>query len=448
MKIKSMFYILLASIAMLSITSCDTLSQNGDVVVDEDVRFILKEDAVDLTTASIRVKHTGSPDVMWVYLQTQDLDTPADELIEARVKNEYAFTNRIIAHSGSNKSLHLDGLEVKNKYRIIVKAIDKNGNLYGEPGSLIFKTRLNPNVWKINDNWGLQLMKRTSGTKNGMMVEYENYQCSSEDSESYTVLILPEYEWRQYAEGEEENIKLRTLFEDYHKDFLKQKDYSKNIFKGNRLYKEERRKSGDYVVFMIGLDEENELSGLYKQFSITIDPEEASEAYNKWLGVWEVSFPGRDTYDPWTIIIRDLDPNMWYVSYGWEPEAISSPVYEYPLKLYYDRFTNKLYLVSQEVGEGTNNEKLYYYGTFLYGVSQIVLDYDNVRIAEITPTNIANTEADISPLGMTLAGVGDIEFSYSLFYIRYSSSSAMAASGSIPNYPWAMKKLAELDEIK
>ena len=446
MKIKSIFYILLASIAMLSITSCDTLSQNGDVVVAEDVRFILKEDAIDLTTANIRVRHTGSSDVMWVFMQTQDLDTPADELIEARVKNEYAYTNSIIARTGSNISLPFSGLEVKNYYRIIVKAINRDGNLYGEAASLIFKTKRNPNSWEVNENWNLEYVSRTPGYRDGADVDLENFQCTSSDSESYILLSLSKEDWEAYEKNPAHNDKIRTVFEDYHKDFVSRKDYKKNVFKGSAKWQEERFRSGDYVVFMIGLDEENELSGLYRQFSIRIDPEEASEAYNKWLGVWEVSFPGRDT-DPWTIIIRDLDPNMWYVSYGWEPDAISSPVYQYPLKLYYDRFTNKLYLVSQEVGEGANNEKLYYYGTFLYRSSQIVLDYDNVRVAEITPTNTAKTEADISPLGMTLAGVGDIEFSYSLFYIRYSSSSAMAASGSIPNYPWAMKRVGGLDSL-
>lgn len=437
---------MLASIAMLSITSCDTLSQNADVVVDEDVRFILKEDAVDLTTASIRVRHTGSPDVMWVYLQTQDLDTPADELIEARVKNEYAFTNRIIAHSGSNKSLHLDGLEVKNKYRIIVKAIDKNGNLYGEPGSLIFKTRRNPNDWKTNDNWGLQLMERTSGTKNGMMVEYENYQCSSEDSESYTVLILPEYEWSQYAKGEEENIRLRTLFEDYHKDFLKQKDYSKNIFKGNRLYKEERRKSGDYVVFMIGLDEENELSGLYSQFEVEIKAEtELAQSYKDWTGLWEISFTD-EGHNPWNVVIDVDDPNMWFTSYGWEPERIYAQEDVLLLDLYYDKFTGKAYLISQEVALGDDgSSRICYYGAFPYGTKNMLVDYENLRIAEFVV--IGDKEAQIRPLGATLDGVGEITFSYGLFYINYATSST-AASFSIPSFPWDMKKLAELDEIK
>ena len=192
---------MLASIAMLSITSCDTLSQNGDVVVAEDVRFILKEDAIDLTTANIRVRHTGSSDVMWVFMQTQDLDTPADELIEERVKNEYAYTNSIIARTGSNISLPFSGLEVKNYYRIIVKAINRDGNLYGEAASLIFKTKRNPNSWEVNENWNLEYVSRTPGYRDGADVDLENFQCTSSDSESYILLSLSKEDWERIADA-------------------------------------------------------------------------------------------------------------------------------------------------------------------------------------------------------------------------------------------------------
>lgn len=431
---------------MLSLPSCDTLSKKSDELLAEDIRFILKEDHIELTAADIRIKHNGGTDLMWVYMYTDDLLSDADALIDERVNSEYVYTEQIVAHQGNNKSLHLKGLSVKTSYRFIVKAINKAGKLYGKAESLTFKTRRDPNDWKTNDNWGLQLMERTSGTKDGMMVEYENYQCSSEDSESYTVLILPEYEWSQYAKGEEEKIRLRTLFEDYHKDFLKQKDYSKNIYKGNRLYKEERRKSGDYVVFMIGLDEENELSGLYSKFEVEIEAEtELAQSYKYWTGLWEISFTD-EGHKPWNVVIDVDDPNMWFTSYGWEPERIYAQEDVLLLDLYYDKFTGKAYLISQEVALGDDGKsRICYYGAFPYGTSNMLVDYENLRIAEFVV--IDDKEAKIRPLGATLDGVGEITFSYGLFYINYATSST-AASFSIPSFPWDMKKLAELDEIK
>jgi hypothetical protein len=75
----------------------------------------------------------------------------------------------------------------------------------------------------------------------------------------------------------------------------------------------------------------------------------------------------------------------------------------------------------------------------------MLVDYENLRIAEFVV--IGDKEAQIRPLGATLDGVGEITFSYGLFYINYATSST-AASFSIPSFPWDMKKLAELDEIK
>ena len=455
MKLKSIFYILLASVAMLSIPSCDSLSLNGgrnfgqkgeDNEIAEQFRFILKEDVVELTTASIRIRHTGPSDVMWVYMQTQDLDTPADKLISERVKNEYAFTNRIVARVGSNISLPLDGLEVRSTYRIIVKAIDKDGNLYGDAASLIFKTRRNPDRWDVNPDWSLARLERTDAYRDGVRIDLENYQCTSSDSEPYIILSISKADWDAYEQNPDHKDKIRTLFEDYHKDFVSQKDFEKKILKGNAKWQEERLRSGDYVLFMIGLDEENELSGYYKRFDVTVEEETASDDYTKWTGVWEVSFPSSESHKPWEILIYNEDPNLWFVSYGWEKEAITSPVYEYPLELYYDRFTNKLYMISQLVGTGDKGEKLYYYGTFLYEGQKILLDYDNVRIAEIVPTNESATSAQIRTQKTSVANIGDIEFSYGLYYIRESQSS-IAASYSIPNFPWEMKKIGELEDL-
>ena len=132
---------------------------------------------------------------------------------------------------------------------------------------------------------------------------------------------------------------------------------------------------------------------------------------------------------------------MWYLSIGWEPEAISEQVYNMGLKLYFDKSTDKIYFVSQEVAAADDGTRIYYYGTFPYGAYSTVLDIENVRLAEAKITDLYGTQAKISALGATLAGVGSVTFTNSLFYINYGSSS-LAASGSIPPYPWTMKKIA------
>ena len=429
---------------LMSLNSCEVENPSDDTSVVEDVKFVLREDLVELSSASIRVRHNGPSDMMWVYMQTEDFDTDPNMLIEDRVNSEYEFTEQIVAYQGNNKSLHLKGLESKMKYRVIVKAIGKDGKLFGSAASLDFKTRRNPDLWEINDNWSMTRdEKRSEGAVAGSdeILQYENFVCTSKDDESYFLLTMSKEDFQSYEKDEDHKDVKRTLFEDYYKDFTSASDYKTRVLKGNEVWKEERLRSGEYVVFMIGLDEDYELSGLYKQYNVTIEPEQPTEEYNKWLGWWQISFP--NGANPWNVYIDELDPNMWFLSIGWEPEAISTDVYNLGLKLYYDNSTGKIYMVSQEVAAASDGSKVYYYGTFQYGTSKIVLDYDNVRIASADFTNLAGTEAQINPSGMYLTGIGDVTFSYGLFYVRYSSSSAIAASAGIPEFPWTMKKLEE-----
>lgn len=431
------------AMAIIAAPSCDKVSQVGDRVVAEDIRFILKEDAVYLNSANIRIKHNGGPDAMWVLMQTDDLVTDADELISERVNGELKYTDQIVVRTGTNKSVQFDGLEAKVRYRIIVKAIDTDGNLYGKAASLIFKTRRDPDVWEVNENWTLTRNEKRSEAASleaGEIVEYENFDCASKDDESYIVLTLTKEDFQSYEKDEDHKDVKRTLFEDFYADFISVSDYETRILKGNKVWKEERLRSGDYVIFMIGLDEEHELSGLYKQFNITIAPEEPTEDYKKWLGWWEISF-SNDTA-PWTVFIEELDPNMWYKSIGWEPyDQTSTGVMNMPLKIYYSKNSKGLVFISQEVATGSDGSVIYYYGTFPYSTYQTVLDVVNTRIAKASFTNPSASEAVIKGLGMTLTGVGSIEFTYGLFYVQYSSTSASAASFSVPSYPWIMKKI-------
>ena len=427
---------------LISLNSCEVENPSEDSSIVEDVKFVLREDLVELSSASIRVRHNGSSDVMWVYMHTEDFDTDPNQLIEERVNNEYEFTDQIVAYQGNNKSLHIKGLEAKMKYRLIVKAIGKDGKLYGDVAYLDFKTRRNPDLWEVNENWSLTRdEKRSEAAVSGSdeILQFENFVCTSKDQESYFVLTMTKEDFQSYEKDEDHKDVKRTLFEDYYKDFVSASDYKSRVLDGNSVWKEERLRSGDYVLFMIGLDEDYELSGLYKQFNITIEPEQPTEEYNKWLGWWQISFPNGAT--PWNVYIDELDPNMWLLSIGWEPEAISTDVYNLGLKLYYNNSNGKMYLVSQEVAEANDGSKVYYYPTFQYGTSKIVLDYENVRMASADFTNLAGTEAQITASGMYLTGIGDVTFSYGLFYVRYSSSSAIAASAAIPGFPWTMKKI-------
>lgn len=431
-------------LAALVLWGCEReFSGDQEIALNESIEFILKEDVIYLQTASIRVKHNGPESTQWVYMNTEDLTTDADQLITDRVKIESDLTDQIVSQNKTNFSLNIKNLEAKQAYRLIVKAIDpQTGKLYGKVAELIYKTRRDPDVWEENANWSISRKnERTQGIAEGSseIIEYENFECSSTDEEAYIILTISRDDYNDYKKADDHKDKLRTIFEDYHSDMSSLDDYEDCILKGNGIWKEQRLRSGDYLAFMIGVDADGELSGLYKRADITIAQETPTEGYNKWLGWWEVSFT--DGSAPWNVYIDDLDANMWYLSIGWEPEAISEQVYNMGLKLYFDKSSDKVYFISQEVATAADGTCVNYYGTFPYGTYQTVLDIHNIRLAEAKLTDLSGTQAKISALGTTLAGVGDVTFTYSLFYISHSSSS-IAASGSIPPYPWTMKKIA------
>ena len=444
MKFEHILKSTLVCISALLLWSCDNKLPDVGSTLNEGLSFILKEDAVNLQTASIRVKHNGTEDTQWVYLQTEDLTTDADQLISQRVGLESELTSQVVSRKGMNVSLNLKNLEAKQMYRLIVKGIDpETGRLYGKVGELVFKTRRDPDVWEENANWSItRKAERTEGIAEGSseVIEFENFECMSTDEESYIVLTLSKADFADYQKGESHKDKLRTIFEDYHADMSAMDDFQDMILKGNGIWKEQRLRSGDYVSFMIGVDDEGELSGLYKRADITIAQETPTEGYNKWLGWWEISF--NDSSAPWTVYIDDLDANMWYLSQGWEPEAITEAVYNMGLKLYYDKSSEKIYFMSQEVASSDDGSYIHYYGTFPYGTYQTVLDIENIRIAEAKMTDLAGTQARINALSTNLSGVGEVTFTNSVFYITYTdTASSLAASGSVPSYPWTMKKI-------
>jgi hypothetical protein len=334
---------------------------------------------------------------------------------------------------------------VKRYYRLIVSAIDPaTGNLYGKPASIIFKTRRDPDVWEKNTNWGISRKpERISGLDPvyDEVIEYENFDCTSSDDESYVLLTLTKSDFEEYEKNPDHADKIRTLFEDFRND-LSDADIKDMTLTGNALWKEPRLRSGDYMVYMVGLDEEGQLSGLYNEFEINIPEEQPSEDYNKWIGKWEISFNGNE--QPWVVTITKLDANMWYESKGWEPESFIFPVNHIPMKLYYNNQNGKVYIVSQEIGkfeDGQNVVNVFYYGVFPWGTYKTVLDVENVRLAEIDFTDIESNNAIVTAQTTVLDTVGEVAFKYGLFYARTSPTTATPASASIPEYPWTMRRV-------
>lgn len=430
---------LLLLLSILTSTGCGKEVQ-PEIVMD-DVKITLDVDKVTLESASIRVRHDGPSDLIWVYMNTSDLESDAAFLIETKIARELELTGEIVANSGSNKSLTVSSLEAKSYYRFICVAIDEEtGMPRGDVAELKYRTRRDPSVFERNDNWSIRRGERTIGNQDKM--EYDNFICESEDEATYVVLTLKDSDFEYYYGRD-----LRSLFEDYQSSFGFEDGSSKwkdVLNSGDLTWSEQRLRSGDWTVYMVGIDEDGELSGLYQTLEVLVEQETATEDYLRWVGTWTVTaLDGEELFD---VVIIPSENNMWYYMGGWESTNIYGfDTYDQSLmpELFFDKATGKMFFVSQYINTMiTDTEALdfYFTGTFTYGSTYVLGDEVlNLRMAESSFVNADYSAARIESLDFVNSGVSfPIE---SICYMYYNGSQPAAISLSTPTLPLNMFKV-------
>ena len=412
---------------------------NDPVPQKEEVSIVLDVDQLSLESASVRVRHNGSADLLWVYMNTMDLESDAASLIENKISKDLELTGEIVANRGQNKSLTMSALQAKSYYRFICSAIDEvTGLPYGDVAEITYRTRRDPSVFEMNDSWTISRGERTMNNQD--KTEYDNFICESDDEQTYVVLMLKDSDFEYYYKND-----LRSLFEDYQSSFGFEEGSSKwksVLSSGDITWSEQRLRSGDWTAYMIGIDSDGELSGLYQLLQFTVEQEVASAEYNRWLGTWTVSDAGEALFD---IEIIPSENNMWYYMAGWESSNIFDfDTYDPALmpELYFDKESGKMLFISQYVNSmvsGSETVDFYFTGTFTYGNTYVLGDQVlNLRMAESTFVNSTYSEAAISSLTFQNSGM---EFPIeSICYMYYNGSQLGSISLAPPTLPLTMTK--------
>ena len=107
-----------------------------------------------------------------------------------------------------------------------------------------------------------------------------------------------------------------------------------------------RFRAGQWFAFIIGLDNNEELTGEYAYCKFTVYEEDATEEYNSWIGNWTVS-DGRIEYD---IKISQIEANYVYRIDGWEVRKDVEdwePMNQEYLEAFFEPSNDRLYFVSQ-----------------------------------------------------------------------------------------------------
>lgn len=438
MKITTILKAILVGTMMVSFVSCQQSDPSEEKVAATDVTILLDVDKVTLGTANIRVRHTGAADMPWVYMTTSDLETPASVLLEEKLAIEREDMQEIVAYTGTNKSISIDKLAPKSYYRFICQAIDaQTGKTIGTPSEIQFRTRRDPSVFEVNDNWSVTVGDRV--VNNSDKMEYDNFIIDSNDEESYLLVPLKVVDFEFYYSND-----LQLFFEDFVSDFglevgsSKWKDIVKS---GDMTWPEQRLRSGDWFIFLIGVDTEGELTGYYLKHELTIEQEVATAEYNRWLGKWDVT--SANGYNPFQIEILPSENNMWYYLKGWE----SYNIYGYDTtdpalmpELYFDKETGELCFISQYVNtlvETSGSYDFYFTGTFTYGETYVLgSEVLNYRMADANFQDAEYKTAKVDPCNFQTNGM-----SFPIVNICYYMVGRGAISMDTPTLPLTMTKI-------
>ena len=440
MKFAHFLKALLLGVLIILSASCEKAPEGG-VLSPDDVTITLDVDKLSLSSANIRVRHDGSADLNWVYLLTSDLTTDADQLIDADVAKSLQLTGEILANKGQNKSILMPDLAPKSYYRFICKVIDSfTGETMGKAAQIEFRTRRDPDVFELNANWEITVGDRLVNTDDQM--EYDNFHCSSSDEECYVLLPIKVLDFQYYYAGD-----IKALFEDYISSYgLSEGDSKwKNIVKsGESKWSEQRLRSGDWKLFMIGVDQQGELTGLYQEYDHVVKPEPMTAEYEKWIGTWTISNKDNNLFN---ITLTPSENNMWYYMGGWESGNILMLDTTDPNlmpEVFFDKTTGNLVFVSQYVNTMIDNGeswRFYFSGTFTYGNSYVLGDQVlNYRMAE---ASLDTDSARIEPLKFVTNGA---EFMIeSICYIYYLGSQLGSISMEPPVLPLTMTRVANAE---
>lgn len=163
--------------------------------------------------------------------------------------------------------------------------------------------------FKVNENWNITYNGRY--TQTGVQYEYLTFTALADDSYYPVILAKDQYD-EQYGGSIE---KLAPAFASYVK---KQGLATK---KGTQKLLYNKKEPGEYVAFMIGMDDNYAVTSYYATLEFTVSEEQTpTEAYQKWLGEWSLTARNTagnadSTYFSFTIVQNSA--NKTYGVSGW-----------------------------------------------------------------------------------------------------------------------------------
>lgn len=380
--------IILFFMALLSGCTEDTIKTE----TADEVSVKLRLDETLQEKAYVRLTHNGSRGDYWYYIVTEDLDTDAKLLLNAELAAELETSGQIEGNVGTNKSIALTGLKARTDYRVIASRISSQGEIVGEVAELCFVTLRDPDVFEVYESWSISYKERKVEQEPYYETEVFDCKVAGDTAQTYIPCLLTKEDFQSAYGGN-----IRRCFEDYVAYLnLSNVKWPNEVRKQDSEFLQDRLRHGDYILFMIGVDETGELTGYYTRTDCKIQQEQPVEEYNAWIGNWVLSGEYQGTKISYDVEIAPDENNLYYKMYGWERltaldyfEALPDML---PIQLYFYRPTGNVYVVSEALPDLEDPTLAEFYDFFFYGCVEvdgevIVVDADNYSMARFTMTD-------------------------------------------------------------
>lgn len=334
-QIKLIFAILIA----ISFASCEPETPASK---KEIVEFTVRYSEVSYNYAIINVKHNGPEDLTWYGFVTEDA-TEKDYTLFSKKLNEILRGGKIEGlRKETERNILLEGLKEDTKYKYVVFGLKEDGNIYDNVtlGSIQFETGLNAYLLTETSDWSISYKGRNNDqTKDIIEVKANKggrfgWQYISKES-----IEAWEEEYPDGYELWEDDIYMATLggVQMYALQEIATTQYYMSlgykladltyVYEAGKPFEIDRLSSGDYYFIAYGFNGDGSHTRTYSVQEIHIEEDQATEAYNNWLGNYTVSGTVDVTKEDGTIVpetrtynlfIEKYDNNFMYRVHGWE----------------------------------------------------------------------------------------------------------------------------------
>lgn len=318
---KNIFRFFMAAMIAVTFASCEEQTpvtpddqDNPPVekpVLNENLAFTLEVKEVTSESAKIAVKHNGEATDTWYGFYTTETDI--DKAVTDKIAEVSASGKVSGLKKDNDMTVTLNRLEAETAYTYVAFGLTSEGVKYGKTASVGFTTTaaapVVPTEYTECDTWSMTY----DGREEYEGAEYDLFTVTCEAGNRYyfttvETYLLQAYQVtvQQYVESEVANVK-ELLKAGYTLDQLMSAE--------SATWSIPRLVSGEYICLAIGFNEDGTPTMYYSADDAVIEEEEATAAYNQWLGVYEFVSASGVAYD---IEIAHYDNNYMYAVYGWE----------------------------------------------------------------------------------------------------------------------------------